>query len=141
MAGPRKSLLRWAGYGLALALGAFALQWLDYRVSARAYALELGLGLAGAGFLALGVWVGRQLYRRPGLRDLNRATADALGLTEREMAVLALLAQGLTNKAIARRLAVSPNTVKTHARGVFRKLGAANRTQAVAAAQAHRLIG
>lgn len=57
--------------------------------------------------------------------------ADALaGLTLREREVLDLVAEGLTNKEIARRLAVSPATIKAHVERIIAKLGAADRTQA-----------
>ena len=52
-------------------------------------------------------------------------------LTEREAEVLQLLAQGLANKQIAASLGISENTVKFHASGIFTKLGAASRTEAV----------
>lgn len=57
-----------------------------------------------------------------------------LGLTQRESEVLALLVAGLSNKAIAARLVVSDDTVKTHLRGVYRKLDVGDRSGAVATA-------
>ena len=51
-------------------------------------------------------------------------------LTEREREVLALVTSGLTNKAIARELAISPATVKIHVERIIAKLGVADRTQA-----------
>jgi DNA-binding CsgD family transcriptional regulator len=53
-------------------------------------------------------------------------------LTPRELEVLAALAEGMTNKAIARRLNISLHTVKFHVESLFRKLGARTRTEAVA---------
>jgi DNA-binding NarL/FixJ family response regulator len=52
-------------------------------------------------------------------------------LSAREMAVLALVAQGLTNMQIAQRLSISDNTVKFHLQNIYSKLGVANRTEAV----------
>lgn len=52
-------------------------------------------------------------------------------LTRRETEVLELLAEGLTNKAIAARLGLSDETVKFHLTSIFGKLGASNRTDAV----------
>jgi NarL family two-component system response regulator LiaR len=61
-------------------------------------------------------------------------------LTEREREVLALLAAGLSNVEIGRRLTVSVSTVKYHLRGIYSKLGAANRAEAVALALENKLI-
>jgi DNA-binding NarL/FixJ family response regulator len=52
-------------------------------------------------------------------------------LTARELEVLAHLADGLSNKAIAGRLGISDETVKFHLSAIFGKLGASNRTDAV----------
>jgi DNA-binding NarL/FixJ family response regulator len=57
-----------------------------------------------------------------------------LGLTQRESEVLALLVAGLSNAAIAGRLVVSDETVKSHVRGIYRKLEVADRAAAVARA-------
>ena len=51
-------------------------------------------------------------------------------LSERELEVLGLLAQGLTNREIAERLIIAPGTVKAHTAAIYRKLDAANRTEA-----------
>jgi LuxR family transcriptional regulator, maltose regulon positive regulatory protein len=61
-------------------------------------------------------------------------------LTHKELRVLALLAEGYSNMAIGEKLFVSANTVRTHLRGINAKLGAGNRTQAVALARRLRLI-
>jgi ATP/maltotriose-dependent transcriptional regulator MalT len=52
-------------------------------------------------------------------------------LTPRELEVLEVLAQGLSNRAIASRLVISEHTVKFHVSAIFGKLGAENRTDAV----------
>jgi DNA-binding NarL/FixJ family response regulator len=57
-----------------------------------------------------------------------------LGLTQRESEVLSLLVAGLSNRAIAAKLVVSEETVKTHSRGIYRKLSVSDRAAAVAAA-------
>jgi DNA-binding NarL/FixJ family response regulator len=61
-------------------------------------------------------------------------------LTAREVEVLQLLAFGHTNRDIADRLFISPDTVKTHLEHIFDKLGASDRTAAVAEALRRRLI-
>jgi DNA-binding NarL/FixJ family response regulator len=61
-------------------------------------------------------------------------------LTEREVEVLQLLAFGYTNRDIAKRLYISPDTVKTHLEHIYQKLGASDRTAAVAEAFRRRLV-
>ena len=56
---------------------------------------------------------------------------ENLGITPRELEILELIAQGMSNREIAGKLFVSENTVKTHSSRVFDKLGAKRRTQAV----------
>jgi two-component system, NarL family, response regulator LiaR len=61
-------------------------------------------------------------------------------LTERELEVLHLLAQGMPNKEIAAQLIISERTAKFHVSSIMSKLGAGNRTEAVALATQHGLI-
>jgi LuxR family maltose regulon positive regulatory protein len=61
-------------------------------------------------------------------------------LSDRERAVLRLLATQLSQREIGRELYMSVNTVKTHTRHIFRKLGASGRQDAVSRAREHRLI-
>ncbi len=56
-------------------------------------------------------------------------------LSDREQEVLGLIAAGLSNEAIADRLVVSVNTVKTHVKNLYGKLGTGSRTQTVARAR------
>ena len=61
----------------------------------------------------------------------DESRRDGLGITRRELEILALVAQGMSNREIAGKLCVSENTVKTHCSRAFDKLGAKRRTQAV----------
>ena len=56
-------------------------------------------------------------------------------LSERELEVLRLIAEGLTNREIAARLTVVIGTIKAHTSNIYSKLGVSNRTQAVTKAQ------
>jgi NarL family two-component system response regulator LiaR len=67
------------------------------------------------------------------LRDINRpseSSQDETTLSEREIQVLKLVAQGLTNQEIAARMVLSEWTVRTHVRNILTKLHLSNRTQA-----------
>lgn len=77
---------------------------------------------------------------RAALAAASSAADRPAELTERELAVLRLLATRLTRAEIAASLFVSENTVKTHARGVYRKLGASDREGAVARARSLGLL-
>ncbi|WP_438803063.1 LuxR C-terminal-related transcriptional regulator [Frankia tisae] len=70
-----------------------------------------------------------------GLLDQEAKVGGRLALTPRELEVLAQVALGLSNVETARRLTVSPETVKAYLRSIMRKLGVRNRTAAVHAAR------
>jgi two-component system, NarL family, response regulator len=80
----------------------------------------------------------RYLQATAAIRLADRTTAVAL--TGRETDVLHGLAQGLSNKAIARHLGVAEGTVKTHVKGLLGKLDASSRTQAVRLALQRGLV-
>jgi LuxR family maltose regulon positive regulatory protein len=72
----------------------------------------------------------------PQVQGSQGQSGDEHGLSGRELAVLRLIAQGLSNQEVAEQLFISLHTVKTHARRINGKLGVARRTQAVAKAKA-----
>jgi DNA-binding NarL/FixJ family response regulator len=121
-------------YGLILAVGAFVLQWLQFGLIARTHPVELYVGLIALAFMGLGVWVGARLFRRPAAPETFEANTRAmasLGISDREFEVLEQLAAGRSNKEIAGRLNVSPNTVKTHVANLYGKLEVKRRTEAI----------
>ncbi len=123
-------------YGLTLAALAFLLEWLDYKHAVHAWATEFYIACIAIIFVALGIWVGNRLTARP--REAyarNDAAITSLGISGREIEVLEMLAAGHANKIIARRLDISPNTVKTHVARLFEKLEVASRTQAISKAR------
>jgi two-component system response regulator DesR len=102
---------------------------------------------AGASGFAYKDWPARKIasaVRAVGMGQTvfeRHEQVGALGLTERERAVLELMAVGSTNPEIAAELHLSKHTIKEHTSAVYRKLGVRNRTQAVQRAQRLGLVG
>ena len=69
----------------------------------------------------------------------ERSAPPPDGLTQREVEILALVAQGLTNGEIAERLFLSSHTIKTHINRIFAKTGSRDRVAAIAYAQRHNI--
>ncbi|HEX5183038.1 MAG TPA: response regulator transcription factor [Allosphingosinicella sp.] len=135
--GDRTIWKRAAIYGALLAVGAVALQWLDYRRLVRTHPGDFTIFLIALAFLALGLVIGARVIAppRPAPFDGNPRALETLGISPRELKVLEEIAAGRSNKEIARRLNVSPNTVKTHVARLFEKLEAKRRTDAIARAR------
>ena len=129
-------------YGGGLAVGAFLLEWIDYKHRAMLWSTGFYVLVVAVAFACLGGWIGHRLTARgrPGDFAINHAAIAALGLSAREVEVLGLLAEGCANKVVARRLDISPNTVKTHVARLFEKLEVASRTQAIARARALGIV-
>ena len=96
--------------------------------------LVAGVRAAAAGFASL------PPKALAALRDAAPRTAQE-AMSERELEVLGLVADGLANKEIARRLGISEGTVKSHLGSAFRRIGATRRTQAVAWVHERRARG
>jgi two-component system, NarL family, response regulator LiaR len=138
-------------FGIAGGLLIATLQYTEYRFVVIEHSVELYGALVAILFATFGIWLGLRITRRretivvrevPGpapSRDAEPASPFApdsaqklrLGITDRELEILTLIARGLSNREIATQLFVSENTVKTHCSRAFVKLGAARRTQAV----------
>lgn len=88
--------------------------------------------------VAAGLVVRPPLPPQPGFAALPDEQMPVL--TPREIEVLTGLADGLGNKAVARRLGISPHTVKFHIESLFRKLGAATRAEAVATGLRRQIV-
>jgi DNA-binding CsgD family transcriptional regulator len=129
-------------YAILLAASVGALEWLQYRYLTRAFSTEIYIALLAVGFIALGIWVGRQLAPGPADRTFERndAAIRSLGLTPRECEILELLASGQSNKEMARLLGISPHTIKTHVARLYGKLEVQRRILAVEKARLLALI-
>jgi len=137
-------------FGVVGGLLIATLQYTEYRFVVIEHSVELYSALVAVLFAAFGIWLGLRITRnRETIRETivvkevlvpaeaatsfapNTTQQQALGITARELEILALVARGLSNREIATELFVSENTVKTHCARAFDKLGAARRTQAV----------
>jgi DNA-binding CsgD family transcriptional regulator len=143
-------------YGILGGLLIAILTLVEYRWLVVQHSFEMYAGIVAAIFAAVGIWLGARLTRKPDpevvVREVlvetparaefvrDERQVEKLGITARELEILGLIAEGLSNKEIAERVNVSENTVKTHSGRVFAKLGARRRTQAVQMGKESRLI-
>ncbi len=72
--------------------------------------------------------------------ESESAPATEAGLSDRELSILSLLGEGLSNKQIAKRLWLAEQTVKFHLTNIYRKLEVSNRTEAVRYAYEHGIV-
>ncbi|MEN9298304.1 MAG: hypothetical protein RLZZ429_617 [Bacteroidota bacterium] len=142
-------------YGISLAVLLLLLRWLELKFLIYKNAFEIYAGIIALFFTGLGIWLSRKLthpktetriiektvYRDPSLPfEVNSKEMEALGISERELEVLQLMSQGMSNQEIGDALFVSLNTVKTHAARIFEKLEVQRRTQAIEKAKKIGLI-
>jgi len=142
-------------YGVCLSLLLFLLNWLKLRLIVLDHAFEVYIGSIALIFTALGIWLALKLTR-PKVQTLvvekvvyksksadfiiNTAELEKLNISKREVEVLQLMAQGMSNQEIAEQLFVSLSTVKTHSNNLFEKLDVKRRTQAIEKARKLGLI-
>lgn len=140
----RQTLIHVLIYGLCGGVLIALLRYIEFRFLIAQHAFEIYGGLIAVIFAGLGIWLGLKFTKKkevlvvkevpaPPLQpfSLNEGRLKDLGITKRELEILALMAQGMSNREIAEKLFVSENTVKTHSSRLFDKLSAKRRTQAV----------
>ncbi len=132
-------------YGISLAVLIIGLKVVEYNFLVRRLSIEFYIGIVAIFFTGLGIWVGLRFTRKKVIVlsphfVFNEQEQSKRGISGRELEVLQLIAQGLTNQQIADRLFVSLNTIKTHSSNLFSKLGASRRTQAIQKAKELQLI-
>jgi len=141
-------------YGLCGGVLIVVLRLIEFRFLVIERAVEIYGALIALLFAGLGIWLGLKLTRKPEfiVKEVavpvpvpsefvfNEERQRELGITPRELEILELIANGLSNREIAEKLFVSENTVKTHSSRVFDKLGVKRRTQAVQAGKEMGLI-
>ena len=146
-------------YGLVGGVLITVLKVTEYRFLVLEHSIELYGGLIALLFSIVGIWLGLKLTKTKGtvvVKEVevlvpvqvspsepfavNAARMRQLGITPRELEILAQIAAGLSTREIAEKLFVSENTVKTHSSRLFDKLNAKRRTQAVQIAKDAGLI-
>jgi DNA-binding CsgD family transcriptional regulator len=155
-----KMIYRLLLYGAGLGVLVAIMGWVKYRFVVMDHALELYVLFIGIVFVVLGAWLGSKLVKPktiikeeivvrevmvpmaavPAQPVLLSERMAAMGISQRELDVLQLLAKGMSNEEIAAGLFVSQNTVKTHLSNLYFKLDAKRRTQAVDRARVMGLI-
>jgi DNA-binding NarL/FixJ family response regulator len=131
------------------------LQYIQYRLLFLQHAESIYTGVVAAICCVAGIWAGVVLTQKfqtkttlpleyPQERlpafNSNEKSILAFNISQRELEVLQLMADGLSNQQIADALFISLNTVKTHTSNVFSKLDVQRRTQAIQKAKALELI-
>ena len=148
-------------YGLSLAMLLVLLKLTEYHWLIIDHSMEIYTGMIALLFTLLGIWVAVKLFRPkkevtiiekekiiekeilvPASSTFiqNKKAIDDAEISAREMEVLQLMANGLSNQEIADNLYVSVNTVKTHITNLFFKLEVTRRTQAVEKAKRLSII-
>ena len=140
-------------YGLCGGVLIAFLKYIEYRFIVVEHSIEIYGGLTAILFAGVGIWLGLKLTRKKEVvvvKEIpvavsepfivNEARIRDLGITRRELEILELIANGMSNREIAEKLFVSENTVKTHSSRVLDKLSAKRRTQAVQIAKEMGLI-
>ena len=135
----RQVLIWGAAGGVLIAL----LKLIEYQHFVHQYPSEMYGGLVALIFTAIGIYLGLRWTRMKEVVvvkevpmpaapfALNETNLRDVGLTQRELEILGLIAQGLSNREIGERLFVSENTVKTHSSRIFEKMQVNRRVQAV----------
>lgn len=148
-------------YSINLAFLLFLLKWLELRFIIFDHSFEIYAGVIAVIFTALGIWLALKLSK-PKIETvvleklvlsevevyvnrnenfvLNTSMVSKLELSKRELEILSLLAEGLSNQEIAEKIFVSLSTVKTHIQNLFEKLDVKRRIQAVEKAKRLNLI-
>src|ERR1043165_3842523 len=148
----RQTIIHALIYGVTGGVLIVVLRLIEFRFLVVEHSIEIYGALIAALFAAVGIWLGLKLTRKEEVvllkevevvREVpvpisngepftvNEQQLRQLGITKRELEILELIAQGLSNREIADKLFVSENTVKTHSSRLFDKLSARRRTQAV----------
>lgn len=143
------------GYAIMMAVLMLLLRWFEFRFLVLEHQVEIYIGLIAAFFWLFGIWVANKITNpkektiiiEKEIRILskenfvlNENELQSRKISKRELEVLTLMAEGLSNNEIAERLFVSLNTIKTHSAKLFEKLEVKRRTQAIETAKKLQIL-
>lgn len=134
------------GYAISMAFLLLIVRWSEYHFLFLRSQTEFYIGIIALFFTLLGIWVSQKVTK-PKVEtiivekeiiiqknvdfSINQIELEKRKISKRELEVLELMAEGLSNQEIASRLFVSLNTIKTHSSNLFEKLEVKRRTQAI----------
>lgn len=105
------------------------------------------IGITAVILMALGIYLGGNIKKDKVVEvevsapvEIDEERIQNLGISQRELEVLQLISNGLSNQEIGEKLFVSESTIKTHVSNLFVKLDVKRRTQAVTRAKEWRII-
>ncbi|MEK8181136.1 LuxR C-terminal-related transcriptional regulator [Flavobacterium buctense] len=141
-------------YAVSMAALLLLLRWLEFRLLVLEHRLEIYISIIALLFLLFGIWLANKVTKpkvetivvekeiRVPIENfmLNETELQLRNISKRELEVLTLMAQGMSNLEIAQQLFVSLNTVKTHSAKLFEKLEVKRRTQAIETAKKLQLL-
>ena len=130
-------------YGALLAVFLIAVETAQRSYMTDGDRFDIYLAIVAGAFLLLGVLLANKLRRpdEPQHSGNQLSVLDRADFSERELDVLLFLCHGYTNSEIAEQLGITGNTVKTHLKNIYSKLGVTNRTQAAAEAKLLKIVG
>lgn len=138
------------GFGLIILALLILFKVAQYSYFISTDGIEIWIGVFSLAFFAIGIFLSRKLFRpKPRIIEkeviVSEATVDQRqleksGISKRELEILQLIHEGLSNQQIADKLFVSENTVKKHVSNLFLKLDVERRTEAVKKAKEMRII-
>nr|WP_246202731.1 response regulator transcription factor [Fulvivirga lutimaris] len=131
-------------FGLLALLFGILLELSNYSISNRSYYSEFLVAIAAVGLVVFGFVLRKYIITQNSyLKDEfapNERKIQLLQISSREMEVLNVMAEGLSNVEIADKLFVSESTVKTHVSNLLSKLDAKRRTEAIKKAKEYGII-
>jgi len=142
-------------YAIMMAIMMLVLRWFEFNFLILKHQTEVYVGIIAVFFLLFGIWLANKVtkpkektiiiekeVRIASIDDfiLNEAELLSRKISKRELEVLTLMAEGLSNIEIADKLFVSLNTIKTHSARLFEKLEVKRRTQAIEVAKKLQLL-